>query len=179
MKSLRCVVPVGATLCSLLSGWAVGLPGVPAEPSARLARRDLIVWHTLRRVLTREGVRGPEVGAVCVGMGEDGSHAPPIALLHDFSEVEPPVVSGELCSRNTDSGVVLERESGDAATFLSFFNVNDSPGAMTVSVRIEAPGQAPEVRTCRVEVLGVVVRRGAGGPPPGTPKPPPPRVVGC
>ena len=181
MKSLQCVVLAGAGLCSLLSGCGGGLRGVPPEPTAGIARGERIVWHALRHLLARESVRGPEIGAVCVGLGEDGSHAPSAALLDDFSKVEPPVVSGGLCSRDTNSGVVLERESGSPATFLSFFDVADSFGARAVKVRIEVPGQAPEVRTCQVEFRGVIVAIpvGARVPPPGTPKPPPPRVVGC
>ena len=168
--------------CMLVSGCGGTLRGVPTGPSTRLATREFIVWHSLKRLLFREDVRGPGIAAICVGLGTDGGGAPSDALLGDFSEVEPPVVSAVKCARRSGSGWELREASGAPATFLAFFDVDESPYAMTVQARIEVPGRAPEVRTCAVEVLGVPVRRSLGGAP--SPagsgrRPPPPRVSGC
>jgi hypothetical protein len=182
MRSLRGVMLGGGALCILLSGCGgAGLPGVPIAPTERLETRELLVWHTLRRVLTLEGVRGAGIGAVCVGMGAEGGGVPPVSVLRDFSGLTPPVVSWEVCSRDLDSGAVFESGSGAPASFLSFLDVNDAPGAMTARVRIEVPGQEPEVRTCRLEFVGVVVRMRPGERPPPMPQssPPPARVTGC
>lgn len=179
VMSIRCTLFGAAALSMIFSGCGGGLPGAPPVPSERLAVRELIVWHSLRRVLAREDVRGPEVGLICVGLGADGSRTLPPSLLGDFDKVEPPVVSGTRCSRNADSGWVVRSPSRAPATFLTFFDVHDTPPAWTVRVRIEVPGQAPEVRTCELEVRGVLVRLEPGAPPPRVPDPPPPRVLGC